>query len=97
MTRDVQAIINAISKDATRPTTRQALVDRLGICDRSVRRKIEEARRAGVWIVGLLSGGYYITEDAEEWNRFCMTERRRAVATFKRQARVQDERQVSMI
>ena len=72
------------------------MVDRLGICDRSVRRRIEEARRAGVWIVGLLSGGYYITDSAEEWNRFCLTERRRAVATFKRQARVADERQERM-
>jgi len=81
--------IKALSHDRENPTSRINLAKRLGISERETRRRIAQARRSGVWIVSLLTGGYYITDSPEEWNAFCEQERRRAVATFKKAAAMQ--------
>lgn len=83
-------IINAISHDRESPTKKQELVQLCNVSEREARRQIAAARRAGVWIVSLLAGGYYITEDPAEWNEFCQQERRRALATFKKAAAIPD-------
>ena len=73
-----------LSHDRNNPTKKADIVQRLGISERMARRQIAEARRGGLWIVSLLKGGYYITNNPEEWNAFCEQEKRRALATFKR-------------
>lgn len=81
-------LLHLISHDRANPSTKQQLSIALGANEREIRRQIALARRDGVWIVSLLSGGYYITDSAEEWNEFCKQERRRAIATFKRAAEI---------
>ena len=65
--------------------SRAELVDLTGLSDRTVREKIEQARRRGIMIVSnTRAGGYKIAETGAEWMEFVERERRRAVATFKR-------------
>ena len=75
-----------ISHDREKPTTKRHLTAVTGRDERSVRSLISAARRRGVPIIGLLTGGYYITDSPEEWKAFVEQERRRAVATFKKTA-----------
>lgn len=75
-----------ISHDRATPTTKRHLATVTGLDERRVRSRIAEARRRGIPIVGLLTGGYYITADPDEWKAFAEQERRRAVATFKKTA-----------
>ena len=76
--------LKTLSHDRDNPTPRPELARRLGVTEREARRQIAAARRSGLWIVSLLTGGYYITDSAAEWNAFCEQERRRALATFKK-------------
>lgn len=65
--------------------SREELVDLTGLSDRTVREKIEQARRRGCMIVSnTREGGYKIAADGAEWSEFVERERRRAVATFKK-------------
>lgn len=65
--------------------SRAELVRLTGYTDRHVRQLIEDARRAGKRIVSNThTGGYKIAETGAEWTEFVESERRRAVATFKR-------------
>ena len=76
-------IVDFIPSD--RFISRAELVRITGTNDRSVRRLIERARRAGHRIVSNThTGGYKIAENGAEWQAFVDSERRRAVATFKR-------------
>jgi hypothetical protein len=75
-----------ISRERENPTSKKVLTAQTGLNERAARSHIAEARRRGVPIIGLLSGGYYVTENPEEWKAFVEQERRRAVATFKRLA-----------
>lgn len=86
----MMSIIDAISHDRENPTKKQELVQLCNVTEREARRQIAAARRAGIWIVSLLAGGYYITDEAAEWNEFCQQERRRALATFKKAAAIPD-------
>lgn len=83
-------LIDAISHDRETPTKKLELAQAFNVSEREARRQIAAARRAGVWIVSLLAGGYYITDDPAEWNEFCLQERRRALATFKKAADIPD-------
>lgn len=70
---------------ADRFISRAELVDLTGLSDRTVREKIEQARRRGIMIVSnTRAGGYKIAENGAEWLEFVERERRRAVATFKK-------------
>ena len=73
-----------ISRDRNNPTSKQRLTAQTGLNERAARSYIAAARRRGVPIVGLLSGGYYIAKSPEEWRAFVEQERRQAVRTFKR-------------
>ena len=76
-------IVKLIPRD--RYISRSELAQAAGASDRYVRRKIEEARRAGYMIVSnTRHGGYKIASNGAEWMEFVERERRRAVATFKR-------------
>ena len=77
-------IDGVLSHDRQKPTGKAELASRLGTTEREARRQIANARRQGVWVVSLLTGGYYITDNPEEWNAFCEQEQRRALATFKK-------------
>lgn len=81
-------LLEVISHNRENPSSRQQLALVLDINERELRRRIALARRDGVWIVSLLTGGYYVASDPEEWNEFCKQERRRAIATFKRAAEI---------
>lgn len=80
-----------ISRERENPTSKKTLTATTGLNERAARSHIAEARRRGVPIIGLLSGGYYVTESPEEWKAFVEQERRRAVATFKRLAILPEE------
>ena len=76
-------IVELIPKD--RWISRKELVMLTGLPDRSVRRLIEAARRAGHRIISNThAGGYKMAADGREWLEFVERERRRAIATFKR-------------
>ena len=75
-----------ISRERENPTSKKTLTATTGLNERAARSHIAEARRRGVPIIGLLSGGYYVTESPEEWKAFVEQERRCAVAIFKRLA-----------
>ena len=74
-----------ISHDRENPTTKRQLVAATGLTERNARARISTARRRGIPIIGLLTGGYYIADgDPDAWQKFCSQERRRAIATFKK-------------
>lgn len=76
-------ILEILSHDRERPSSRKELSERSGMTDRSVRENIERLRRQGHWIISLKTGGYYITDNPDEWNAFVEREKKRATAVFK--------------
>ena len=81
---DVTNIVNALAS-ARRPLTRKELCAITGMCDRSVRQSIADARLCGYIIVGgdRSKGGYYIAASMEDVERHFHREESRALSILK--------------
>lgn len=63
--------------------TREELMEKTGMQDRSVRRCIERLRNKGAHIISDNTAGYYWA-DSTTYNAFCDRERKRGVHTMKK-------------
>lgn len=80
-----EEVVCAIPKGKQNAISRNSLVVKLGMGDRLVRRKIQEARGDGVLIVNSGNGYYRCDEsDIEDIRYQYMTDKARALSTLKR-------------
>lgn len=78
-------VICAIPKGRRNAISRSSLVVKLGMDDRLIRRKIQEARDDGVLIINSGTGYYQCDEsDIEDIRHQYMTDKARALSTLKR-------------
>lgn len=73
-----------ISHDRANTTSKRRHMAAIGLIERNTRGRIAAARRCRAPIVGLLTGGHYITDYPDEWCSFAEQKRHCAVTTFKR-------------
>lgn len=85
MDEQVQAVINAIPYGKDKAISREALAAKLGVTDRKARAYIEQARRAGYFIINDQDGsGYYRSADIADLERQYKRDRSQALALFAR-------------
>lgn len=99
MTIAEEAVLQQLSvRDRQNPVTRSELSRWTGLADRMSREAIEGLRSRGYWIVNGEGGGYYITTEREELERWLLNYTARARTIYKVAAamRAKDPAQVTM-
>ena len=93
-----ESIVLMHLEDATRenPVSRGYLILWAGLPDREIRHTIEKLRNRGFWIINGENGGYYITDDRDEMERWLLsyTARVKTIARTAAAMRANDPNQV---